>query len=188
MNPEQRSADRRNVAGQAFRDPAAESGQVLSPTALAMIVPDARQGTVGRGRREGGQAMVEFALVLPLLLTLLTAILQFGLMYNKYMTLNDAVRAGARTLSLERGLADPCDDAVTQTVTAAAGTGLSTSQVTATVSGTSNCGAAAYPYGAGTVVQGDNGTVKATVPYAFSVFGVHLGTVTLSASTTDEIE
>ncbi len=56
--------------------------------------------------------MVEFAIVLPLLLLLVTGIIQFGLMFNKYITLTDAVRSGARTLALGRGLSNPCDPAV----------------------------------------------------------------------------
>lgn len=68
------------------------------------------------GGREDGQALVEFALVLPLFLILLTAILQFGSAYNKYLTLNDAVRDGARALALERGSLDPCDPAIKQTL------------------------------------------------------------------------
>ena len=38
---------------------------------------------------------MEFALVLPVLLVLVTAILQFGLLFNNYITLTDAVRSGA---------------------------------------------------------------------------------------------
>ena len=40
--------------------------------------------------------MTEFALVLPILLFLLLAIVQFGVVFNNYVTLTDAVRAGAR--------------------------------------------------------------------------------------------
>ena len=78
-----------------------------------------RRGAGGRGWREDGQALVEFALVLPVLLVLVTAILQFGLLFNNYITLTDAVRSGARSLALGRGLSDPCDLAVTQTVNSA---------------------------------------------------------------------
>ena len=62
-----------------------------------------------------------------MLLLILTAILQFGLVFNKYITLTDAVRSGARELALGRGLDDPCDPAITQTVNSAVGTGLTSS-------------------------------------------------------------
>ena len=52
-----------------------------------------------RGRRakgEGGQALVEIALVMPFLLLLVTAIIQFGIMLSDYSTIVNAARAGAR--------------------------------------------------------------------------------------------
>ena len=47
-------------------------------------------------RSEKGQAMVEFALVLPLLLALLCGIIDFGWLYYNQITLNNAAREGAR--------------------------------------------------------------------------------------------
>lgn len=45
---------------------------------------------------EKGAAMVEFALVLPLLLVLIGGIIQFGFIFNAQITLNSSVREGAR--------------------------------------------------------------------------------------------
>ncbi len=47
----------------------------------------------GRAR---GQSLVEFALVLPSLLLVLFGIIQFGFIFNGYVTLTNAVRDGAR--------------------------------------------------------------------------------------------
>lgn len=47
-------------------------------------------------KSERGQAMVEFALVLPLLLILLCGIIDFGWLYYNQITLNNAAREGAR--------------------------------------------------------------------------------------------
>ncbi len=44
-----------------------------------------------------GTATVEFALVVPLLLTLLLGIAEFGLLFEDFLILRNAVRAGART-------------------------------------------------------------------------------------------
>lgn len=46
--------------------------------------------------REKGQAMVEFALVLPILLILLLGIVEFGQIYYSYMVIQNASRDGAR--------------------------------------------------------------------------------------------
>ena len=45
---------------------------------------------------EKGQAMVEFALVLPLLIALLCGIIDFGWLYYNQITLSNAAREGAR--------------------------------------------------------------------------------------------
>lgn len=44
-----------------------------------------------------GQAMVEFALVLPLLLILLIGVFEFGRAWNVYHAVTDAARLGARS-------------------------------------------------------------------------------------------
>ncbi len=46
--------------------------------------------------RRRGQSLVEFSLVLAPLLLLLLAIVQFGFIFNAYVTLTNAVREGAR--------------------------------------------------------------------------------------------
>jgi len=147
------------------------------------------RGWRARWRRENGQGLVEFAVVLPVLLLLLTAILQFGLVFNKYITLTDAVRSGARTLSLGRGLSDPCDSAVTQTVNSASETGLTASQVTTTLTSPDTCGSGSYPNrSGGNEVQGDQATVSATQAYNVKVFGLSLLSVPVSASASDAVE
>jgi len=45
---------------------------------------------------EKGQSLVEFALVLPILVLILSGIVQFGSIYNDYIVLQNAAREGAR--------------------------------------------------------------------------------------------
>lgn len=45
---------------------------------------------------ETGQNIVEFALLLPILMYILMGIMQFGLVFAAYLTINNAVREGAR--------------------------------------------------------------------------------------------
>ena len=47
-------------------------------------------------RLEEGQNIVEFALLLPVLMWILMGIIQFGFIFAIYITLNNAVREGAR--------------------------------------------------------------------------------------------
>ena len=47
-------------------------------------------------RREEGQSLVEFALILTVMLLLLSGMLEFGLIFDQHMTLETATREGAR--------------------------------------------------------------------------------------------
>ena len=58
-------------------------------------------------RSEKGQATTEFAVVLPILVVLLFGIIQFGIAFKDYLSLTDAVRAGARKAAVSRNLSDP---------------------------------------------------------------------------------
>ena len=51
---------------------------------------------------ERGQTAVEFALIAPLLVILLLAIVQFGVAFHNYVTITDAARAGARKAIVAR--------------------------------------------------------------------------------------
>ena len=52
-------------------------------------------------RKEKGQAIVEFALVLPFFLMLCFGIIFTGLLFSDYLTLSNLARESARTASIE---------------------------------------------------------------------------------------
>jgi Flp pilus assembly protein TadG len=137
-------------------------------------------------RREDGQALVEFALVLPILLMLATGITSFGLTFYRYITLTDAVRAGARTFSLGRGSPDPCTPAVQETVNSADTPGVPVPTVHLVVNGipeNAPCTSDAN------WIQGNQVTVTASIPYSLNIFGViTVKSGTLTAQATDAIE
>lgn len=54
----------------------------------------------GIGGRRGGSTLIEFALVVPVLMTLLIGIMEFGWLVYHNMQINNAAREGARTASL----------------------------------------------------------------------------------------
>ena len=56
---------------------------------------------------EQGQTMTEFAIVLPIFCLILFGVIQFGILFNNYVTLTDAVRAGARRAAVSRQTSDP---------------------------------------------------------------------------------
>jgi Flp pilus assembly protein TadG len=169
-----------------------------------------------RTRRENGQALVEFTLVLPVVLLILFAIIQFGLLLNTYITVTDSARAGARQLALEQGNNDPCDPAVAVATNAGSAIALPSTDVTpsfqsasggttttdfcvGTISGTTTSPAAGtYSYPAGNTsttatnpgeeTQGDEAVITVTKPYTLNFFGFKFGTVHLSATASDAIE
>lgn len=47
-------------------------------------------------KNQKGQALVEFALVVPILLIIVMGIIEFGFMFNAYITISNASREGAR--------------------------------------------------------------------------------------------
>jgi len=126
---------------------------------------DDRQRSGGRPRRRG-QALVEFALVLPLFLLLLCGVLDFGFMLYSRMTVINASREGAR---LAVTAADPSTiPSVVQGRVMAVSGGLATSYVSVStscvpiVSGSCN-------FSSSTSSQAGDG-VKVTVNYDYHTF------------------
>lgn len=68
-------------------------------------------------RGEAGQAAVELALVLPVLLILLVGMIECARAWNMYQVLTDAAREGARTAILASPLVD--DDSVRSVIAGA---------------------------------------------------------------------
>jgi len=124
-------------------------------------------------RNEQGQTMTELALVLPVFALILFAVIQFGIVFNNYVTLTDATRAGARKAAVSRD--DPNRDAdvmaaVRSSATDLDGSKLSVSPPTST-------------WDSGTDV-----TVTASYPYSISLLGLVVKSGRLSSTTTERVE
>lgn len=124
-------------------------------------------------REQKGQTMVEFVLVVPVLFLVLFGIIQFGILYNDYITLTDAARVGARKAAVSRQTGDPVGLAITATKNAASDLELAKLGVSVT--------ATAWAPGADV-------TVEATYPYEVNIMGVVLSSGNLKSSTTERIE
>ena len=53
-----------------------------------------------REKRQRGQALVEFAMVLPVLILLVVGMMQFGLLFHEFLLVTHAAREGARVATL----------------------------------------------------------------------------------------
>lgn len=125
-------------------------------------------------RRDSGQAMAEMAIVLPALLLLLLGIMQFGITFNNYLALTDAVRAGARTAAVSRQSATPAADAETR-VRESAGS-LKDADLDVSVTADPRW------------EQGADVTVTATYPYQINLLGIVVKSGDLSSSTVERVE
>jgi Flp pilus assembly protein TadG len=146
-----------------------------------------RMGSFSRRRlRQRGQAMVEFALGLPLLLTLITGLVMFGVAFNNELTLTYATDAAAQLLSISRGqTTDPC--ATTSSAFYSAAPYLTAANLGFTVvlngvkyTGTS-CSTAA-------LVESETAQVTVTYPCSLGIFGFGVNSFSLTAQTTALIQ
>ena len=165
------SLDAPDVGGSCNRPRTSHARGVDAASANAAAVHAGRAGTRPVLHDERGQSMVEFTLVLPLLLVVLFGIIQFGITFNHYVTLTDAVRAGARTAAVSRQVS--CPVCVT-TAKVKAASGSMAPDVTVTVTSTWQ--------------HGDDVVVKATVPYSINLMGLVISSGNLSSTTTERVE
>jgi Flp pilus assembly protein TadG len=124
-------------------------------------------------RNDRGQTMVEFALVVPVLLLVVFGIIQFGMLYNDYITLTDATRIGARKGAVSRTAANPA--ALAEAATRAAAPGLKPANFGVTVTATA-------------WAPGADITVEATYPYDVNIMGVVVASGTLRSKTVERVE
>lgn len=109
------------------------------------------------GRRDDGQALVEFALLTPFLLVFLVGILEFGRAWNAHIVVTQAAREGARKAAVyDPGVTQAdIEQVIMQTI---AGTNLNTDSTQITLEN--------WNGGSGTSLR-----VTVAQPYAFLFFG-----------------
>ena len=140
-----------------------------------------------------GQAFVEFAIVAPLLLMLLTAIAMFGIAFDRYLALSFATDAGAQLLAISRGqTTDPCTTTSAAVYSAAPQLTASSVKFTILLGGTAVANAAASPTCSGKqtlLVQANTAQVTATYPCNIQIFGMNpVPRCTLTAQTSVAIQ
>ena len=115
-------------------------------------------------RDQSGQAMIEFALIMPILLILVVGIVEFGRAWNVQQVMTDAAREGARKAAV-------FDESVTE-----ADVRNTIMRALATSAIDTGSATVAYPgWDAGT---NDPVTVSIQVPYRFTFFGPLIGWAT----------
>lgn len=132
-----------------------------------------QQLTRKRFAREDGQAMTEFAIVLPVFLLLIFGIIQFGIVWRDYVTLTDAARTGARKAAVSRHT-DPVGAACTQVRSSAAD-----------LKGDLQCSASVT----GPLDRpGGDVQVQASYPYSIDLLGFVVASGRLNTTQTERLE
>jgi Flp pilus assembly protein TadG len=129
-----------------------------------------------RRNTDQGQAVVEFAVILPVLLLILFAILQFGVVFNDYIQVTAAAREGARKAAVSRSLGTSSAETAATTAAKNAAPGLNQSNITVS-----------FP-NSPTFAQGSDVSVQVTYPYSISIIGLVVSSGNLSSTTTMRVE
>jgi Flp pilus assembly protein TadG len=151
---------------------------LLTRKAIAQII--------ARWRREqNGSSLIEFALVLPVMLLVMTGIFSMGIAFNQQEQLTQAVGAGGQYLQqIRTSTTDPCKD--TFTAITGAAPNLTSANITLTVTMGSTAVTAKTCAGDQTdLTQGGNVTVSATYPCSIIAYKYAFGTCTLNAEVTE---
>ena len=124
---------------------------------------------------EGG-ALVEFAMVLPMMMMLITGLFSFGISLTNYVQLTQAVGSGGQYLAtLRTTTSDPCADTLSAIKSAAPNFQSSKITLTLTMNGTAVTGSTCsgdQSY----LVQGSTAKVNAKYPCNLFVYGMNFGT------------
>jgi len=151
-------------------------------------------------RCDEGQSLVEFGLVAPVLLVVLTGIFSFGIILTQYEVLTDATSAGARAFALSRlqttpalAASDPCAYAVS--VLEAAAPNLISSSLTFSIAYTNNQGSSPVTTTytntctslSGNMNANDQVQITATYPVTPMVFQWASNSLTMSSVAVEQV-
>ena len=143
--------------------------------------------------KEGGQGLIEFAVAVPVLLTIVLGICSFGLVLNHYLQLTNATNVSAQQLSISRGqTSDPCATAATAFYSAAPYLTHSSLNFTIALNGTNVWGPAGGSPTCTSATLAANQLAQVTVTYPCSftfIYGVKIASsCTLRAQTAEAIQ
>jgi Flp pilus assembly protein TadG len=155
---------------------------------------------------EDGQSLVEFGIVVPLLLLVLTGIFSFGVIFNQYQVLTNATNSAARAFALSAGgaanststapSADPC--AYVATIVSGDVPGVNTTNLNYKIVYTVNSTSASTTYtGTGStaptcanLLMNSSDTVQVTVTYPVTalLYSWTSKSYTLTATSTEFVQ
>ena len=155
---------------------------------------------------ERGSALVEMAIVMPIMLMMLTGIFSFSVVFYQKLQLAEAVANAGRVMATERGDSDPCATTASAIYAAAPALAKSNLTLTFTLGGTNTSGTvsggtayggtkgtaptctAAGNGGANAMQAGWPAQIQATYPCTLSVYAFHYSNCNLGTIDTEVIQ
>jgi Flp pilus assembly protein TadG len=156
--------------------------------------------TAGRGsrlsarllRNEDGGPLVEFAMVFPMLVAIMTGIFYLGIGMAEYIQLTNATDIAAREISISRGVsalaADPCNTGTTYFEASAPNLAPSNLTFVYTINGTGHTGTSCTSLALTSASQGENVEVQVTYPIHLGIYNLGWSTIQLKSQTTEIIQ
>lgn len=135
-----------------------------------------------------GQSLVEFSIVVPVLLLVMSGLVSFGFALHNDVALTNAVNLGAQSLAFSRGqTADPCATAYSAISGAAPSltNGLTLNFV---INGTSYSAVTSCTAAASDMVQGASAQITASYPCTLAVVGMSFSPCALQSQVTELIQ
>ena len=168
------------------RQPAQDNGASKSP--LRPVRAVTRPLMRARGKRSAGNSLVEFTLVMPVLLLVMTGMACFGFALHNDMILTNAVSAGAQVLAFSRGqTSDPCATAYSA-ISNAAPTLTSGISLSFQINGTSYSSTTSCTSGASNMIEGATAQITATYPCTLYVYSQTFSTCSLKSQVAEVIQ
>jgi len=154
-----------------FKPPPARADADDDRTSMPLLSTTSRKSH-SRASSENGQAMVEFAMVLPILLLIMFAVVEFGMAFWTYQQVSAAASEGARRAIVSRSYSD-CNARVQTAVQNASPKLNAGSMNVSTVS---------------TWTPGDPVTVTVTYPENITILGITMYSANLTGRRTMRVE
>ncbi len=135
---------------------------------------------------EEGSAIIETALILPIIFVLMTGIFSFSIALYQKLELAQAVGSGARFLGTDRGDTDPCAATASRIYATAPTLTKSKISLTFVLDGTSYSGATCS--GTTHMITGKTAQITATYPCVLSAYGMSFSSCSLSESISEVLQ
>jgi len=147
-----------------------------------------RAGKRSRFGNQRGNAVIEFTLVVPFLLLVMTGMASFGFALHNDLILTNAVNTGAQQLAFSRGQTnDPCATAYSA-ISSAAPSLTSSLSLSFVINGNTYSSTTSCPSAASGMVQGASAQITGTYPCVLAVVGQKFSSCTLQSQVAEVIQ